>query len=439
MAKENDFSKLNIGGVDLPITDDDAQQRLATLEAEIPAAASPQNQLADKAFVTENIGDTNERVSRLEQRGGKGSLPSVFTLEQSSSSLFTVSDNGAAREYVENMGGYLFYVKSGQVYAAKLNPYNWGKFADGATITANVRNKTETMIHVPDCYFKASGQTMRLGGMTPVEGGHKFGSPNWVGAYQMSAGGHSRPGAGSEHSKTMTAFHNLAKAIHQDFGLANYGFHCLINAVYQAMYGNLNSESLLSNDNVRSSASWDAFRDLIHGKADVIGDGSGCVSAVDRANVTRFVTKLFGFEDLFGKLWEFRPGIRFYMDGDVRHAVVYDGNVVSNTAEGRDISGVLASASGQYVSAMQLGEYWDMFGKTISGSDTTFYCDGYWASTGGELLVVGGVAGDGSLCGLSYASSDNAFGYSNDYIGARLAFYAEPEIVSGSELLAMLA
>ncbi|MBQ8064032.1 MAG: hypothetical protein IJ200_00050, partial [Prevotella sp.] len=152
-----------------------------------------------------------------------------------------------------------------------------------------------------------------------------------------------------------------------------------------------------------------------------------------------YVTKLFGFEDLFGKLWEFRPGIRFYMDGSTRHAVIYDGNVVSNTATGRDISGVLQSASGAYVNAMELGEYWDMLPKSVSGSDTTYYCDGAWAATTGELLIVGGLAFNGSQCGLSCSSSNNAFSSSVGDIGARLAFYAEPVIVSGAELLALLA
>lgn len=367
------------------------------------------------------------------------SIISNFTLEANSSPTFTVNSPGAAAHYIDHMGGYLFLVKNDSVYAAKLMPSEWDKFADGTLVTAAAQAATETMIHVPDCHYLGNGKTLQFGGMTPIDGGHIFESPHWVGAYQMSAGGHSRAGVGSDHSKTMTAFWNAAKAIHSDFGLANYQFHCLINALYQARYGNLNSESLLSNGNARSSASWDAYRDLAHGKADLLGDGTGCVSAVDGAGVTRYVTKLFGFEDLFGKLWEFRPGIRFYMDGDVRKAVIYDGNQVSNTAAGRVVSPVLASAGGEYATQMQLGEYWDMICQAVGGSDTTYYCDGYWAATTGELLIVGGRADNGSRCGLSYSHSIGAFSRSGGDVGARLAFYGEPEIVSGSELLAMLA
>lgn len=379
-----------------------------------------------------------EARRRLEAIEGLVGAYSEYALEQSSSPTFSRSNAQVADLYANAMGGYLFYVKNGTVYAAKMNSV-WNAFEDGTPITSAIRQATETMIHVPTCHFGAQGKQMKFGGLSEVQGGHFFDSPHWVGAYQMDANGHSRPGVGSGHSKTMTAFWELAQAIHTDFGLANYQFHCLINALYQATYGNLNSEYVLSNGNSRSSASWEAYRDLAHGQADSLGNGSGCVAAVDSANVTRYVTKFCGFEDLFGKLWEFRPGIRFYMSGDVRHAVVYSGNVVSNSAEGRDISGVLASASGQYTTQMELGEYWDMLPKAVGGSDTTYYCDGYWASTGGELLIVGGHAANGSRCGLSSASSDGAFSDSYVHFGARLAFYAEPVIVTGAQLTAMMA
>lgn len=376
--------------------------------------------------------------AQIEALGNLTNAQTEFTLEQSSSPLFQRTNPFVAQSYDALMGGYLFLVKSGKVYAAKMNSA-WSAFDDGAAITASVRQATETMIHVPDCYYLGNGQTLKFGGAVPFGGAHKFGAPHWVGAYQMSSGGHSRPGSGSVHSKTMSGFWQDAQAIHEDFGLANYQFHCLINALYQAAYGNLNSEDFLSNGNSRESGGWDSYRDLAHGQADSLGNGTGCVQVTDGGGYTRYVTKLFGFEDLFGKLWEFRPGIRFYMDGDVRHAVVYDGNQVSNSAAGRDISGVLASDSGQYTTAMELGEYWDMLPKAVGGGATTYYCDGYWAATGGELLVVGGDAYSGSRCGLSCAASDNGFSAAHADVGARLAFYAEPIIVTGSQLLAMLA
>ena len=54
-----------------------------------------------------------------------------------------------------------------------------------------------------------------------------------------------------------------------------------------------------------------------------------------------------------------------------------------------------------------------------------------------ELLNVGGNANNRSQCGLSFADSGNGFSVSWTGTGARLAFYGNPTIVSGSELMAM--
>ena len=79
-----------------------------------------------------------------------------------------------------------------------------------------------------------------------------------------------------------------------------------------------------------------------------------------------------------------------------------------------------------------------MICQAVGAGSNTYYCDGYWFATGGQLLYVGGYANSGALCGLSSAISHGGFSHSAAYIGARLAFYGEPEIVSGAELVAMI-
>ena len=124
------------------------------------------------------------------------------------------------------------------------------------------------------------------------------------------------------------------------------------------------------------------------------------------------------------------------MDGDTRYAVVYSGNQVSNTANGRKFT-IPSSANGECITRKTLGAYWDAFPQAVGGGDSTYYCDGFWASTSGELLYVGGAARDWSRCGLSAAASAVGFSVSWSALGARLAFYGNPTIVSGSELMAM--
>lgn len=372
----------------------------------------------------------------LQKMMGNNIFYPTITLEQSSNPKFALPTPFMADMYQRAMGGYMMKVVNGKAYAAKLDASTWEFFADGTKV--DDASKYETMVHVPDCHFKAEGKTMQFGGLFPISGGKTFDSPNWVGAYEMyvdgNGVGHSRPNVAPSHSRTISAFWSCAQKLGSNFGLANYGFQCLIEALYQVSFGDLNSQSVIGSG--FQSSSWEACRDVPMGKCISLGDGSGKVLYNDATLGNQYPVKLFGFEDLWAKLWEFRPGIRFYMDGDTRYAVVYSGNRVSNTADGRKFT-VPSSANGEFITRKTLDTYWDAIPQAVGGSDSKYYCDGFWAATGGELLYVGGHADDGSLCGLSFAYSADGFSLSWSSIGARLAFYGNPTIVSGSELMAM--
>ena len=375
-------------------------------------------------------------LSDLQKMMGNNIFYPTITLEQSSNPKFDLPTPFMASMYQKAMGGYMMKVVNGKVYAAKLNPSTWEFFADGTQV--DDASKYEAMVHVPDCHFKADNKTLQFGGLFPIAGGKTFDSPNWVGAYEMyvdkSGVGHSRPNVAPSHSRTMSTFWSCAQKLGSNFGLANYGFQCLIEALYQVSFGNLNSQSTIGLGFQHSD--WKACRDVPMGKCISLGDGSGNILYNDATLGNQYPVKLFGFEDLWGKLWEFRPGIRFYRDGDTRYAVVYSGNQVSNTANGRKFT-IPSSANGQYITKKTLGAYWDAFPQAVGGGNSTYYCDGFWASTTGELLRVGGGADSGSRCGLSYAGSGDGFSVSGPSVGARLAFYGNPTIVSGSELMAM--
>ena len=396
-----------------------------------------------------NINTTNEqqntRISALETavKPGVASLAATFTLEQSSNPAFDVVNRAAADLYLSQVGGYLFFNSSdGKTYAAKLNPADWTKLADGTPVTADIEAKTETMVHFPDCHFKAEGKTMKFGGIIPIEGGKVFGAPHWVGAYLGYVGSdgalHSRPNVAPSHSKTMSAFWDCAQKLGKDYGLDNYQHDQLMNAVFEAKYGNLDSQAVIGAGFQHEQ--WEAARDVPMGLTRSLGDGSGKVLYNDATLGDQYPVKLFGLEDRWSKLWEFRPGIRFEMRDGVRYAIVYDGNQVSNTAEGREFVTAVQSSEGAFVKSMKLGEYWDVIPESISGaSAATYYCDSYWANTAGQLLDVGGRSAFFSRCGLSCAASGNGFSYSHATVGSRLAFWSEPVIIGGSELVAILS
>lgn len=389
------------------------------------------------SFIIE-AGGSERRVNLETLKGVLASAvttpPSTYTLEQNSNVTFDVSSNWAAYMYTSYMKGYLFKVVAGKVYAALLND-SWDAFADGTAID-DIANY-ETMVHVPKCHFKGEGTKMTFGGLNPVAGGHTFDSPEWVGAYKMYVDnnvGHSIPNVAPTTTKKMTEFWAAAQQLGSNFGLANYQFQCLINAVYQSYYGDLDSQKVIGSGFQHSN--WKNCRDVPMGKCISLGNGSGKVLYEDATLGKQYSVKLFGFEDLWGKLWEYRPGIRFYMDGDSRKAVVYSGNQVSNTASGREFV-CLATANNEYVTKMTLGEFWDMIPQAVGGSSTTYYADGTRANTDGEILEVGGYSADRTLCGVVCSDTGDSLVISTDGIGARLAFYGNPILVSGAELVAM--
>lgn len=385
--------------------------------------------VVDGAIRRLSLGDLQKMI-------GNNIFYPTITLEQSSNPKFDLPTPFMASMYQKAMGGYMMKVVNGKVYAAKLDPSNWEFFADGTQV--DDASKYETMVHVPDCHFKANNKTLQFGGLFPIAGGKTFDSPNWVGAYEMYVDGndvgHSRPNVSPSHSRTMSSFWSCAQKLGSNFGIANYGFQCLIEALYQISFGDLNSQSVIGSGFQHSN--WEACRDVVMGKCISLGDGSGKILYNDATLGNQYPVKLFGFEDLWGKLWEYRQGIRFYMDGDIRYAVVYSGNRVSNTADGRKFT-VPSAAFESYITKKTLGTYWDALPQDIGGGDNIYYCDGSWASANGVLQCVGGNARNITKCGLSAITTNSLVSDLGDDKGARLAFYGNPTIVSGSEIMVM--
>ena len=257
---------------------------------------------------------------------------------------------------------------------------------------------------------------------------------SWIGIYKgavVDGALRSIPGVQTTQSKTMTQFWECAQHLGMNYGLVNYFDHCKLLALHYAKFGKANSEATMG---VGLANAGQSYWTHTTGETAALGDGTGQLPYL----LTGFyMNKLFGIEDLAGSTWEFRPNIRFENSGST--AVVYDGNIVSNEATGRHFT-KLNSASQAYITQMVLGEYCDFVPKAVSGTNATYYCDATWASTSGQLLFVGGGAHNGTLAGLSAATSNNGFSYSLAYVGARLAFrgdISEYELVTGAALAAL--
>ena len=119
--------------------------------------------------------------------------------------------------------------------------------------------------------------------------------------------------------------------------------------------------------------------------------------------------KVFGMENWWGAQWRRLAG-SILRSGDHRIKLTY-GTQDGSEAEGYNTDGTgyismgitPAGTTGGYISEMNFNEF-GMFGKTVSGSATTHYCDGQWFNNDVTCFeLVGGNSNTGLQCGALYS------------------------------------
>lgn len=329
----------------------------------------------------------------------------------------------AIKNVVDNQGSWVF--DSARMIKCRLSSTDHTKFADGTQwdgVTGDAFRKFGRMCYVVKT--NDMGETFAWGSELdlPGENFHVF-RENYVGCYKghIDSNGKLRsiPRVVATGNKTMSEFFNAAQANNANYGLMDYHDHCKMLLMHYLYYGTADSGATMGIGLQDGGQNTDYYNPTT-GQCDSIGDGTG--SAPYKSSGLN-QNCLWGVEALAGSQWEFRPGIRF----DGVNAIVYEGNIVSNTALGRTFKrdeGL--NLSGSYITKMALGEYFDMIPVSGGGNASTYYCDGAWSSSVGKLLIVGGSSVFGSLCGLSASSSDIGFGAADVHFGARLAFRGNP-------------
>lgn len=368
-----------------------------------------------------------------------GDLESVATgivLEESSNPEWSLLGNVKAIDRVINKYGAIVIDPVNKVYA-RLSDDDLNTFADGTPWSGTYG---EALRHFAPLHYLVKkdeqGRWIAWGSQEELNG-HTF-AENFVGCYQGSVGAdgalHSRPNVNVTTSKTMTAFWDAAQVLGTDWGLMNYVDHQKMILMHLLKFGTANSDNTMGTG-LNSDPSGGNWYNYKTGSCAQMGIHTGAMPHVDNNAFKQ--CHLFGVEGLAGGSWEFRPGIRF----DGQRCIVYEGNIVSNTAEGREFlrdAGLNLSAS--YIKQMALGEHFDVIPTVGGGSASTYWCDGAWSASGGQLLLVGGRSHSGSSCGLSAATSHRGFSYSYSYIGARLSFRGdlhELELVDGARIAAL--
>lgn len=135
--------------------------------------------------------------------------------------------------------------------------------------------------------------------------------------------------------------------------------------------------------------------------------------------------KIFGMENWYGNYWKRIAGSCYTASG---HAVkMTQGNIDGSTATDYNSTGTgyivpgltMSGTSGGFINAATLTPY-GFLPTAVSGSSSTYFCDGGWYAAGSYALV-GGSYADGLSAGAFALSLGNAFSVANAAFGASLS------------------
>lgn len=134
--------------------------------------------------------------------------------------------------------------------------------------------------------------------------------------------------------------------------------------------------------------------------------------------------KVFGIENYWGNRWDLIAGL-MYVNNLFKVKMTY-GQQDGSTVDGYNTTGdgyikiensTISGSSGSYISRTYVNDY-GCFPKTVSGSASTYDCDGAWFANGTMFALVGGSCYHGLLCGVGALVVDGAPSYSSWSIGA---------------------
>lgn len=315
-------------------------------------------------------------------------------------------------------------------------------FVDGYSTTVNALNEAgcNWMTLRPELGFLSTEEdgvpVFYCAGRGSIAGGHSF-PKKYVGMFKAYLQGEvlkSQPNRVATSNMTIQVFHQKAKNGGSNYGLYMYSDWCKDNMIHLAYFGNTNYEEnvgvgLIDNYNyVRNIVSGICLADMVNHRI-----GYGTSPCKDSRGYAVNRVHFFGMEGLGEQIYEKVGGIQF----DAENVYVWDTNEWFEGATSPIMRTFPRINTGFYLMVKARGgEFFDMLSTEVNnkGTYTTYFCDPNGGS-GGNILVVGGSAFDGSMCGVSCAFSSRAFGYAHTYLGARLAFWGEPSSVAGSDIV----
>lgn len=386
------------------------------------------------------LGNLNNSLAVINERA-LAQVAFYTDFDEAGNVILGQGGNMAIADYIWSRGGNYLLNSSG--YAAKLMPNDPTKFLDGTTAPLD-GSKGNEMTLLPDYYYlvgaNPNGGVRFWVGLTDL-GGH-YQPEQWIGTHKAYVTGGkmlSRSGVVPTGSLTISAFNSAARVNGAQFGLANYNMRKTLALMFFTKYGTTQSQDskILGNGLSGVNSSYNYCRNIPTGKANMLGDGTGYVTVNDSEGNAVGSTSVFGVKDPFGQVWEFCGGVAsygstFYISNDNVDPVE---GVPSWSNMRQQIK--ITTGSGSYIAKMQWGEYADMLPKVLGGTSTSHYTDGYYTADSGRVLLWGGAASLGALCGLVCAGANYVFSDASAGIGARLGFFSTANVVSGTKYLTL--
>ena len=237
----------------------------------------------------------------------------------------------------------------------------------------------------------------------------------YVGAYKTVTGHTSQPSQSPIVSITRAAFRTDAKAKGTGWGIIDLSAISAIQMLVMVEFANNDVQSVIGAGYTNGSAR------INTGSCDTVPNLTGRPAGT--SNVVDVVWR--GIEGFWGNVWEWFDGLNW--NGGTYWICNNQADYADDTSTGYTSLGYTGGAtnwSTSYIKAMgynaAAAAY--MLPTTGGGSNSSYYCDAVWSSTGWRVAGRGGSYGNGTAAGLFALAVSYAASGSDASVGSRLLY-----------------
>lgn len=290
------------------------------------------------------------------------------------------------------------------------------KYIDGTTVPTDV----DVMVEIPKFYYKftniSNGYELRISN-TKIEGSdcyaHKVGGVEkdfiYIAKYLGCIEGNkmrSRSGVSPSGNYTISQFRQYANNVGSGYQPNNYLSRTAVQILYLIAYKNLNSQQALgygyANGNSSSHQTGGTnTKGLVYGESG--GKQQMC---------------FLGIEDFWGNMYQFVDGMKL---NGYNIMVATNNKSFNDSASGYENVGTTSYLNGGRIDKVAHTNKGGFFPMSISGSDTTYYCD-YGYAGSGYFGYCGGAWSNGLDAGAFYLRVIYSASNSDSNVGSRLVF-----------------